>query len=207
MDNVLLTDLPTEWNGYKVNTSFRIGIQIFMLMQDKSISSLEMVNIILSLLFEDERGIREHPVGDELNNCLMWFLNGWNHDKSRKTSENEHVIDFENDQWRIYADFRQIYKINLNEEDMHWWEFCAMLWNMPAKLSSFMQVISIRKKKINSSMSAEEKKCILDCKYTYGLDEEERSYNDDEKAKIDEYDRMMAMEKAKKQAALDFMRG
>lgn len=28
MNNVFLDDLPEEWNGYKVNTDFTIGIQM-----------------------------------------------------------------------------------------------------------------------------------------------------------------------------------
>ena len=35
MNNVMLDNLPTEWNGYKVNTDFRIGMQIYILQYDQ----------------------------------------------------------------------------------------------------------------------------------------------------------------------------
>ena len=35
MINVMLDPLPEEWNWYKVNTSFRIGIQVFLVQYDK----------------------------------------------------------------------------------------------------------------------------------------------------------------------------
>ena len=38
MINVMLDPLPAEWHGYEVNTSFRIGIQVFLIQYAKELN-------------------------------------------------------------------------------------------------------------------------------------------------------------------------
>ena len=197
MINVMLDPLPTEWNGYEINTSFRIGLQIMLLQYDKELSDYERNLFIIDLMFDD----RPHPYGEELQECITWFLNGWFHDKPGSSKDNRRLVDYDIDQWRIYADFRKIYGIDLSLDEMHWWTFNGLLWNMPYKQSSFMEVIDIRRKTIEARMSAKEKEAIAEAQEIYGLEqpEEKKQYTNEEKAKIDEYDRMMEI-RAKKKA-------
>lgn len=203
MNNVLLDELPEEWNGYKVNTWFQVGIQIFLLQDSGEISNQERTALIIDLMFEDESGyLRPYPQGNELAECIRWFMNGWNHDRTPESKEEKRLIDFDIDQWRIYADFRQVYGINLNEAELHFWEFMGMLWNMPQRQSSFLQVIEIRKKQIKAKMSKEEKEAIKKAQQVYGLensgDGQKREYSEVEKQKIDDVDRIRKKMKAKK---------
>lgn len=200
MNNILLDPLPHEWNGYQVNTSFRIGIQAFLVRDDKELADWEKTNVILYLLFEDDDGnLREHPVGTDLESCINWFLNGWYHDRQSGGRQEKRLIDYDIDQYRIFADFMQIYAINLNTADMHFWKFMGLLWNMPYKYSSFLQVIEIRKKAITGKMGSEEKKMIREAKIVYELEQPGQEYSQEEKDKIDAYDRMMARMKHKEQ--------
>ena len=198
MINVMLDPLPDEWHGYEINTSFRIGIQVLLVQYDKELNEYEKSDALIWLLFDD----REHPDGEELQECVEWFLNGWFHDKSGSSQDKRRLIDYDVDQWRIYADFRQIYGIDLSLDDMHWWMFNGLLWNMPHERSAFMQVIEIRRKKITSKMGREEKKAVQEAQQIYALDQPEvkKEYTEDEKGASDEYDRMMAEIKAKKKA-------
>ncbi len=198
MINVMLDPLPTEWNEYEINTSFRIGLQIMLLQYDKELSDYERNLFIIDLMFDD----RPHPYGEELQECITWFLNGWFHDKPGSSKDNRRLVDYDIDQWRIYADFRKIYGIDLSLDEMHWWTFNGLLWNMPYKQSSFMEVIDIRRKTIEARMSAKEKEAIAEAQEIYGLEqpEEKKQYTNEEKAKIDEYDRMMEEIRAKKKA-------
>lgn len=204
MNNILLDPLPEEWHGYTINTWFQVGVQVYITQYDGELSDLEKADRLLGLLFEDEYGyIRRHPSDkDELEECVNWFLNGWCHDNAPSKAEKRRLVDYDVDQWRIYADFRQIYGINLNEADLHWWEFCGMLWNMPHERSSFMQVLEIRRKKITSKMGKEEKAAITEAKKIYALEQTagKKEYSSDECRKIDDYDRMMAEAKANKAA-------
>lgn len=192
MNNVLLDELPEVWNGYKMNTSFRIGIQIFLIQGDDTLEDYERIPLIISLLFEQDDEKLAFPEGEELGECIQWFMNGWCHDKSPLETDKRRIMDFDIDQWRIYADFRQIYGINLNETDLHWWEFMGMLWNMPQSQSSFLQVIDIRRKKIKAKMSKEEKDAIKKAQYVYGLDDagsrQKREYTEEEVQRMDDVD-------------------
>lgn len=209
MNNVLYEPLPEEWNGYPINSYFQIGIQIYLAAEDKSLMDFERAEIIAGLLFPGEI-----PPPEEMQECMGWFLNGWCHDRSPKEKEKRKLLDFNRDQWRIYADFRQIYGINLNEADLHWWEFMGMLWNMPERQSSFLQVIDIRRKKIKAKMSKEEKEAIRQAQYIYGLedveDKQKREFSLEEKQKIDDVDQIREKMKAKKRTqaeALGVFRG
>lgn len=208
MSNVLLEPIPTKWNGYQVNTWWQIGVQISLLMDDEDIPEEDKTPYIVYLLFGNEDGtLREFPRDpNELSECIGWFMGGWNYDHSPKQEDDIRIMDFEVDQWRIYADFRQIYGINLNEEtDLHWWEFCGMLWNMPRDKSSFKQVIEIRTKKPSKKASAEEKKAIADGKKIYGLGKKKvhKAYTEEELSKIDEFDRMMEEAQKEKETQLE----
>lgn len=148
MNNVFLDDLPEEWNGYKVNTDFTIGIQMLQAKYDRALTDYEKSDMFVWLMFADadenrEEYLRDHPQGQGLGECVEWFLSGWFHDNPNPDGDKTRVVDYDVDQWRIYADFRQIYGIDLATVDyMHWWMFCGLLWNMPYKLSSFLQVVS-----------------------------------------------------------------
>lgn len=200
MINVMLDPLPCCWNGYEVNTDYRVGIQVYLLQYDADLSDTEKACLIECLLFEDESGeLRNHPEGEELQDCITWYLNGWHHDREIKSDEHSRLVDYDVDQWRIFADFLQIYNIDLSVAEMHWWMFNGLLWNMPYKQSSFMQVLEIRQKKIKSSMSKEEKETIRKAKSIYGLDDPEtKEYTEEQKSKIDDYDRMMEKMRKKK---------
>lgn len=192
MNNVMLDNLPTEWNGYKVNTDFRIGMQIYILQYDKEMNEYEKTTSILYLMFSDEYGeLRDHPQHHELNECISWYLNGWYHDNTGSSKNTKRFIDYDVDQWRIYADFLQIYGIDLSVADMHWWKFNGLIWNMPRRLSSLMEVIEIRQKKIEKNMSYKEKDAIRNAQNRYALEQPEKEYTSEEKEKIDDYDRMM----------------
>ena len=201
--NVLINELPTEWNGYKVNTSFRIGLQISILIYDKDIPDYEKNIIIEELLFSDpkldENGnevydddvlvteMRKHPDGEDYKECFNWFMNGWAQEKGKAAEQR--TVDYNKDQWRIYADFRQIYHINLNEVDMHWWEFMGLLWNMPYKLSSFLTVKNVREKKVTSKMSSEERNSIKEAQKIYAIEQPEKvkKLNSEEQGNYDSF--------------------
>lgn len=197
-NNILYDALPEEWNGYQINTWFQVGIQIYLVHEDETLSDMEKGQIITDLLFgdivEDEEVTREYPTDqEEFKACIEWFLNGWCHDNSPKQKQTRKMMDYYKDQYRIYADFRQIYGINLNEADLHWWEFCGLLWNMPPKQSSFMRVIEIRCKKIGKNTGKEEKQSIIEAQEVYSLEQpkKKKEYTKEEETKIDAYDKMM----------------
>ena len=192
--NVLIDPLPTEWNGYRVNMEFQVGIQITQAMYDAALTRQERSMVILDLLFG---GLPKQPLpttAEDMKGLLTWYMGGWNHDHAPADKQKQKLLDYEIDQWRIYADFRNIYGINLNEADLHWWEFQGMLWNMPYERSSFLQVVEIRQKKIEPKMSAKERQAIMKAQRVYALStptETKKEYTENETAAIDDFDKRM----------------
>lgn len=196
MNNILLDPLPTEYEGCRVNTSFRIGIQLCLLQEEVDLSATERYAIIRELLFgEPDGNIRKTP--ENLHECIKWYLTGWEHDNHVPSEEpNKRMMDYDIDQYRIYADFLKIYGIDLNTADMHWWVFQGLLWNMPHEQSSFMQCLEIRGKKPRKNASTEERNAISKAHKRFDLPERPKVYTSEEERKIDEFDRMR--EEAKK---------
>lgn len=194
MNNVLYQALPTTWQGFHINTGFHIGVQIALLMEDESINDRARTTTLFQLLFGDEEGvIHEMPeTMEDIEECVNWFMRGWNHDKDVESESNEKLMDFDVDQGRIYADFLHIYGIDLETVELHWWKFNWLLWNMPTEQSSFLQVVNFRQEKPSKNASADEKKAIVKRKQIYGLEKKKPKYSKDDIKAIDEFDSFMA---------------
>lgn len=209
MFNVLLDPLPTEYRGFPIDSDFQIGIQIMQALEDGELSRQEGQAVALSLLFlqEDAQGNQLLlPDAETALEGLVWFLTDWNHDHNSKVDKTR-ITDFDIDQWRIYSAFKQHYGINLNIDKLHFWEFMGLLTTLPE--CAYTRVIDIRAKKITSKMGTDEKKAYTELKKVYALDQpNEVEYTDNQKAAIDEFDRMMEEQKkireSKKLAAKAF---
>ena len=209
MFNILLDKFPTEYEGFPIDSDFQTGIQILQVMEDKELTEQEQIGVALSLLFlqEDKNG-NPLPIPDMQTAIegLMWFLTDWNHDHNSRTDKTR-VTDYDIDQWRIYSAFRENYGINLNTDTLHFWEFMGLLTTLPE--CAYTRVVDIRTKKITSKMGTDEKKAYTELKKVYALDQpNEVEYTDNQKAAIDEFDRMMEEQRkireAKKLAAEAF---
>lgn len=196
MFNILLDALPTEYEGFPIDSDFQTGIQIMQALDDEELTEQERIATALNLLFliDDENG-NPLPLPDMQTaiDGLVWFLTDWNHDHNSKT-DNTRVTDYNIDQWRIYSAFRQHYGINLNTDKLHFWEFMGLLTTLPE--CAYTRVIDIRAKKITSKMGKDEKKAYAELKKVYALEQpKEVEYTDSQKEAIDEFDRMMEEQK------------
>lgn len=206
MFNVLLDPLPTEYKGFQIDSDFQIGIQIMQILENGEMSQQEQIGTALSLLFlqgDGEGNLLPIPDAQTAVEGLVWFLTDWNHDHNSKTDKTR-VTDYDIDQWRIYSAFRQHYGINLNTDKLHFWEFMGLLTTLPE--CAYTRVIDIRSKKITGKMGKAEREAYTELKKVYSLDQrKEVEYTNNQKAAIDEFDRMMEEQKkireAKKLAA------
>lgn len=170
--NVVLDDLPDEWNGYRICTDFRVGIQIVQLLEDAEYSQIERLAYAAELLYDDmPENIEECVQG------IMWFLSAWNWDRKPKEKQDDIIVmDYDIDQWRIYAAFRRQYGINLNCAELHFWEFMGLLGNLEE--CKFTRVMDIRGMEIDPKMSAEQKTAIKAAKKIYRINREEPEEED-----------------------------
>lgn len=164
MWNVLLDPFPEEWKGYPIDADFQTGIQISQCLMDEDLSETERFLTAAALLFPDEN---HRPGIKEAAEALRWFLNEYHHDNNVDEKSDVPVMDFDIDQWRIYAAFLNQYKIDLNRTKLHWFAFMGLLANLDE--CTFTYVMNVRQKKINAKMSPGEIRAIRQAKKVFAL--------------------------------------
>lgn len=199
MFNILLDELPTEWNDYPIDADFQIGIMISQCLQDEALNKKEKIHVAAGLLFGEDP--KQWPQSyEDISEALQWFLNGWNQDNAltgKKSGSKKHepeTMDFDVDQWRIYSAFKAQYGIDLNTvRHMHFWVYMGLLSSLEE--CAFTRVVSIREKKIDSKMSKEEKTFLQKAKEMFRIrkqneDEESEAEKEERQAAIDEFNRI-----------------
>lgn len=208
MFNIMLDKLPEEYKGYPINSDFRIGIQVFQLLNDNEFSDSEKFYKAYDLLFldEDKETGESVPFKDEngediplpdiqtAQEGMQWFLWGWytdNNVESKKETKKD--MDYDIDQWRIFSAFLTQFEINLNEVSMHFWAFMGLLSTLEE--CAFTRVMDIRTKKIDPKISPSDKRELKEVKERYALEQVEEEMTPQEKA---DYDAFMKYAKKKK---------
>ncbi len=182
MWNVLLDPLPENWKGYPIDSDFQTGIQISQCLADDNLSNTERFFTARELLFPGDI----QPNIEDTAEALKWFLNEYHHDNNTGEERNIPVMDFDIDQWRIYAAFLNQYQIDLNTVRMHWFVFMGLLSNL--RECTFTNVMNIRQKEITSKMSHEEIKAIREAKKIFEINRpEEIVLSPTEQKAVDEF--------------------
>ena len=139
--NVLVDGLPISYRGYKVRTSYKVGILLSQIMSDTTVEDDIKIYTATNLLYIDKP--------DDIQVSLkgiQWFLSCGKseiHEIDKPTEHtNEIIIDYDTDQLDILAAFR-VYKIELTDK-MHYWEFTSILPNLKdTTLAQKMQYRSV----------------------------------------------------------------
>lgn len=186
MFNVMLDPLPTTWNGKEIETSYRIGIQVSQCLSDEDLVAQERIKYAARLIFTNAADV---PKGYEAQaECIGWYLNGWVTDNVPSKGGDIKVMDFDVDQWRIYAAFKDRYGIDLNKEDLHTWVFMGLLHNIEE--CAYTRVINIRQKKIDSKLSTETKKALREAKAVYSLQKRKEEKTEQDIEAIELFNRL-----------------
>lgn len=166
--NPLTGALPTtvEVGGVSVpiRTSHRVGIAFEELVARHLPDSLKLLKA-LDLYYED---IPADTVGAVEQ--MLWF---YRLGKDPQDAVGPRVYDFAYDFDSIYASFRQAYSVDLFRDDLHWWEFRAMLLGLPDD-SPFMAAVGYRQMKIPAGASPEQRDFYGKMKRLHALPSEER---------------------------------
>ena len=109
---------------YKINTDFRVAIECQEIALDDSIGDFERALAIIYKLFGDD-GLDDSNNYEKLLELAQKYLS-CGKEVDNKTNE-EPDMDFIQDMPYIKASFRSDYNINLDVEEMHWWEFYGLI--------------------------------------------------------------------------------
>ena len=108
---------------YKISTDFRVAIYCQEIATDETIGDYERALAIIYKLFGDE-GINASDDYEKLLELATKYLSCG---KEVIDNNEEPDMDFVQDMDYIKASFRSDYNINLDKEEMHWWEFYNLM--------------------------------------------------------------------------------
>ena len=171
-----------------INEDFRTVLRCYELQGNKTELSEGELLKILRLFYKKQRTFDEEHV-----NQMFWFFSCGREKKKKSFPRkiaginNKQPFDFEEDADLIYAGFLQQYRIDLQEEAMHWWKFMILLENLGAdtRLSRIMEYRTIDT--VNGHLSKEQKKFYQAMQSYYDLDQHKAS-------EMSERDRMIEEE-------------
>ena len=162
--------IEIDGRKYRVNLDFRNVLKMMDVMRRDDI--LPAARDYLAL-----KCIMKRPPKD----CrrALYTVNLFLFGEGRNTSE-KRVTSFEQDADMIRAAFMQEYGINLFRAKLHWFEFTALLYNLPNG-NKYTEVVNIRGREIPSATkyNKQEREWLIRAKAAYALKytEEEREQN------------------------------
>lgn len=174
LHNILLDKLPKITpNGYKIKTSFKQGIKFELLMQDRELSKEEQVELALNL-FYFENDLKEIKTAKDIEKRIediVWF---YKCEKEEKTSlkkgknKQKQIYSYEFDDNKIYSAFIQQYNIDLQKNDLHWWQFKSLFESLTEE-TQIVQIMGYRALDITKIKDKKEKKRYKELQEIYKL--------------------------------------
>lgn len=203
--NVLVNEFPikVKLDGkiYELNTDFRLGLNIMLLYEDKSLNNYEKTDIMLELLYKEEIPIELREIAIEK---AMLFLNAGDNQKSNNSEECDikpkRVYSFTKDAKYIYSAIKKSHGVDLeNIEYLHWWKFVYYFFDLDEK-SFFSQMIYLRNQRNKGKLTKEEKIVYAKLEDILELEDNEQ-YTDEEQEAINKF--INRLEKSKNEKTCD----
>lgn len=107
---------------YDINTDFKVALRCQEVAENEDIGDTERAMAIIYLLF-GEKGLNSDCCDELLLKAKKYLSCGKELPKNNEKPD----MDFIEDYSYIKASFRSDYNINIDKEEMHWWEFFDLL--------------------------------------------------------------------------------
>lgn len=130
----LLDKLPTDYNGFALNTSWRVGVALTLLLDEQDLKNEAVLYTALRMLYKDIDTIDVQGNIKTLFKGIGWFLSCGESEilwvDKPTSSVNEKQISFREDAMDIRVWFKKGFNIDLDEtKDIHWFMFTSMLYS------------------------------------------------------------------------------
>ena len=192
--NLLIDEVPTtviiDDVEFEINSDFRISMMFELLINDPELSERERLYQALILYYPIIPSNLEAAVDK-----IMWFYkcgkeeqeenNNTNKSSGKKTVKK--IYDYEHDSEIIFASFMKSYGINLQRDNLHWWEFKSLFDNIDED-SKLYKIMEIRSVNLNQVKDKDKKNYYKKMKDLYKLPD---NISKSEKEKLDELGRML----------------
>lgn len=192
--NLLIDEVPTtviiDDVEFEINSDFRISMMFELLINDPELSERERLYQALILYYPIIPSNLEAAVDK-----IMWFYkcgkeeqeenNNTNKSSVKKTVKK--IYDYEHDSEIIFASFMKSYNINLQRDNLHWWEFKSLFDNIDED-SKLYKIMEIRSVNLNQVKDKDKKNYYKKMKDLYKLPD---NISKSEKEKLDELGKML----------------
>lgn len=179
--NLIIDELPRalklKGSVFPIRTDFRIGMLFEMMIESRELSDREMARQAFRLWFEEEQiaAIARQDVVREALDGIIWFYScGKRDEEKEKQGEKKpgefgrRIYDFEIDAPLIYAAFRSQYGIDLQEAQLHWWQFTALFSGLHQD-EQIMQIMGYRSVNLAEIKNKDERRRLAKLQARYAL--------------------------------------
>lgn len=175
--NILIDYLPTKFEidgkEYEINYDFRTSILFCLLMNDPELTEEEKISQGLRLYYP----IIPSNIEEAYKKILFFYGRG-KEENNKKVKQGKRIFkrntkkayDFEADSDLIFSAFMTQYNINLNRENLHWWEFMA-LFNSLKDDTEIVKIMNYRTIDLTSIEDKKERKMYSDLQKYYSLED------------------------------------
>lgn len=170
--NLLLDPAPNsvEIGGvrYQVNADFRTFIRIEQVLNNKEMTNREKVHSWLNLVYGAKVPQDIRAAVDKIKWLYSCGAEPEEDEGSGKKAKQQLLYDFEFDSAYIYAAFLAQYRIDLNEEELHWWKFIALFKSL-ASSCKIVEIMSYRAADLGEIKDETERARIARLKRIYAI--------------------------------------
>jgi hypothetical protein len=148
--DTLPKDITVHGEIYQINADFRTCLKVIMAFEDPELTPQEKQMVLLGNLYK--------KIPADIHEALRQaniFLNGGEVQEGTETAKHR-LYSFTKDARFIYAAFMQTHRIDLAEENLHWWKFLALFMDLGAE-TTFTQLIGLRKRIKTGKATKEER--------------------------------------------------
>lgn len=172
--NILINSFDFKDKKIELNLAYNRVLKFYKLMKDDDASNQEKIKITLKLFIKNYDEIASLSLNDK-SEIIKIIHNDFIEIKSKKSSDDKNILDFDKDFTFIYSSFMQDYNIDLyNEIDiLDWRKFIYLFVGLSDK-TKIMQVMSIRAREMPkpTKYNSDEISQLYKLKAYYSLDDE-----------------------------------
>lgn len=183
--NILTDPLPTavEIDGmeFEISTDFRDALRVILAFEDREMAAVEQQAVMLHNLYPVTPG----NIGEALRLGVK-FLDGGEDRAEDDSGSGLRLYSFNQDANYIFAAFKQMHGIDLQEvEYLHWWVFLALFMDLGPD-TTFVSLINLRKRiKSGEKLTDAEKKMYREMRSMIDLKDDDERLTPDEQAEYD----------------------
>lgn len=187
LNDPLVTRFKYEGKEYTIDLAFDNVLDVFDVLNDKTLRDYEKAEICLILLLGDQtfdktitidlwNYIYESFIKIESKQPIEYDRKG--NPMPVRDEDNESFIDLDKDAGYIFSSFQQAYNMNLFQQQgkLHWHEFQSLLNGLPSD-TIMQRIIQIRMWEPSKGESSEYKQSMKKLQKIYALEDEKIEEN------------------------------